>query len=111
MAATPYDNRKLVACNVIPGSELKFGWRSPDGVTEATRNMLGHVDAVQADGSYILGYFLGGNFPQPPRVKKRGVGSYYCAIDRTSQARADGWKISKPAKYMRGINHGANQLW
>lgn len=100
--ASPYDNREIVACNVIPGSQLKFGWRSPKGVTEATRTMLGHVPGVNADGSYVTGFILGANFPQPPRMSKRGAGNYYCAIDRVNEARADGWKQTKSAKYLRG---------
>lgn len=100
--ATPFDNREIVACNVIPGSQLKFGFRSPNGVTEAVRTMLGHVPAVNADGSYISGFILGANFPQPPRMSKRNVGNYYCGIDRINEARADGWKQTKPAKYLRG---------
>lgn len=100
--ATPFDNKEIVACNVIPNSQLKFGFRSPNGVTEAVRTMLGHVPGVNADGSYIAGFILGANFPQPPRMSKRGVGSYYCGIDRVNEARADGWKQTKPAKYLRG---------
>lgn len=102
MAASPYDNKEIVACSVIPGSGVMFGFRSPDGVTEATRQLLGHVDGIQENGSYIPGFILGANFPKPPRMQKRGVGNYYCAIDKTNEARASGWSMSEPAKYLRG---------
>ena len=110
MAASPYDNKAKVACNVIPGSQLKFGWRSPEGVTEATRQVLGHVDAVQADGSYISGLILGANFPQPPRYQKHGVGNYYCAIDRQNEARTQGWTLAESPKYLRGGSRGKSVL-
>ncbi|MEQ9236342.1 hypothetical protein [Coleofasciculus sp. E2-BRE-01] len=102
MVASTYDDREIVACRVIPNSDLKFGWRSPSGVKETTRTMLGHVPGINADGSYVTGFILGANFPQPPRMQKRGVGNYYCAIDRVNETRADGWRQASPAKYLRG---------
>lgn len=109
----PYGTRRQVAVKLVQIPGLLYAFYTD--VADTTSTALGHIDVLNADGSYKPGVVFGINSPKPPKASKNfGTGtkrSETSFIDpsKIDAARADGWKIT-PGKTARVKNTAFSKL-
>lgn len=80
------------------GQTIHYGFHT--NIPSAERTILGHQDAKGAGAGQV---YLEANIPQPPRYRKQmltGTVSSFCSSNAIGNARNDGYRQSKPAKYL-----------
>lgn len=100
----PYGTRRQVAVKLIQIPGLLYAFYTD--VADTTSTALGHINVLNADGSYKPGVVFGINSPKPPKASKNfGTGTKrsetsFISPDKIGTARTDGWKIT-PGKTAR----------
>lgn len=93
--ARNYNERVLVAVNLLQTFPLKYGFNS--GLRESLRDNFGQgvIDLLAPPPLFVLG----ANRPKPYRATKRlttGYESSWCSWDKVPTLKSDGYRIQRP---------------